>query len=107
MVLCNPREVAVYKGTAILVGSVFSVRVLKRISAWTRVGPFEASSHCNNVGRTSFVRLLILCAPGSDGIAEMRALVVHLCVVTHAELERLKGTTGCREDKKKCKCKGN
>lgn len=44
-------------------------------------------SHCNNIRRTSFVCLLILCAPSSNSITEMRALVVYLGVITHAERE--------------------
>lgn len=31
--------------------------------------------------------LLIFCAPGTNGIAEVRALVVYLGVVTHAGLD--------------------
>jgi len=39
--------------------------------------------HGNHVGRAPLVRLLIFCAPSSNGVAKVAALVLHLRVIAH------------------------
>jgi hypothetical protein len=53
-------------------------------------------SHCNDVCRTSLMRLLVFCTPGSNSIAQMSAPVVYLSVVTHVGDEGLQDSDGRR-----------
>jgi hypothetical protein len=41
--------------------------------------------HCHNIGLASPLRLLIFRTPSADGIAKVRALVMYLSVIAHAE----------------------
>jgi hypothetical protein len=39
--------------------------------------------HRRDIGRTPYMRLLVLGTPGLDDVADVGALVLHLCVVAH------------------------
>ena len=69
--------------TAIFVDSVFS-------AGCQRIGSSRVERkyvHCDDVCWASSLRLLVFCTPGSDSIAEMRAFVVYLGVITHGGKE--------------------
>jgi hypothetical protein len=39
--------------------------------------------HCCDIGRTPYMRLLVLGTPGFDDVANVGALILYLCVVAH------------------------
>jgi hypothetical protein len=63
--------------TAVFVQSIFSVIVSRALAVW------RAYSHCDDVWRTSYVRCLILCTPGSNNIARVGAFVLDVRVIAH------------------------
>jgi hypothetical protein len=65
------------KRTAVLVQSIFSVIISTVTAVW------RAYSHCDNIWRTSYVRCLILCTPGSNNIARVVAFVLDVCIIAH------------------------
>jgi hypothetical protein len=53
--------------------------------------------HCHDIWLTSLLRLLIFRAPGADRISQVRAFVMYLGIIAHADEE---------EDENKCRMSG-